>query len=443
MLKGPTIGVALSMTMAMAGRANAQVSPPAPETLAIGDWLLSPVLQVRAYGDYRHDLDDVDRGLLIERSRLGADATRGAVEVRVVLQDARVLLLQGTPPPEGPLPVALVGAYEGWVEAHTESVHPSFLRVGRQPVAWGEGRLLGVADWSPTARSLDAVRGRLVLGDGAVELLAAALEDDAQGTAFPVTPYGELFGARGEWGFDPLFAAEAYVLARLARSNPAFESGVQGQTGVGAARLHGAGQGWIWGAEGAFEIGHIDEISRGLSNFTGPRTAWAAAAHVARTFSDVVLHPEVGLAGSYASGDKDGSVYTGFDPMLPDVREWHGAMDVFAWTNEAEASVHVAAAAWTDGNASVEYRYARLAQPGAPWQSAYLLTLGQAPNNGRASLGHEIDAALAWSPWVPVRLEAGYSVLFLGDGAQAVLRASGKVAPSVSHYAFAQARVDF
>lgn len=427
----------------MVGRANAQVLPGAPESLAIGDWLLAPVLEVRAYGEYRHDLDSQDRGILIERSRLGLDATRGAVEVRVVMQDARVLQLTGTSPPEGPLPVALVGAYEGWVEGHTATEHPSFVRVGRQPVVWGEGRLLGVADWSPTGRSLDAVRGRLVVGDGALELMAAALEDEAQGTAFPVTPYGELFGARGEWAFDPLLAAEAYVLARIAQSNPASERGVEGQTGVGAARMHGAGQSWNWGVEGAFELGHVDGAPRGTESFTGPRTAWAAAAHVTRTFDDVVLRPDVGLGAAYATGDRGGSVYTGFDPMLPDVREWHGAMGVFSWSNEAEASVRLAAAAWSDGNASVEYRYARLAQPGAPWQSAYLLTLGQAPGNARASLGHEIDAALAWSPWVPVRLEAGYSVLFLGDGAQAVLRANENVVPSISHYAFAQTRIDF
>ncbi|HXX67268.1 MAG TPA: alginate export family protein [Polyangiaceae bacterium] len=442
MIKVPAIGVALSM-MATVVRANAQVSPPAPETLALGDWLLAPVLDVRAYGDYRHDLDDQDRGILIERSRLGLDGSRGAVEGRVVLQDARVLLLSGTAPVEGPLPVALVGAYEAWVEGHTASAHPSFVRVGRQPVVWGEGRLLGVSDWSPTGRSLDAVRGRLAFGDGAVELLAAALEDDAQGTALPETPYGELFGARGEWAFDPLLAAEAYVLARLAQFNPAYESGVEGQTGAGAARLHGAGQGWSWAAEGVLEVGHVDGAARGQSIFTGPRTAWAVAARLGRTLSDVALRPDVGLGAAYASGDRGGRVYTGFDPLLPDVHEWHGAMDVFSWSNEAEASARVAAAAWSDGGVSVEYRYARLAQPGAAWESAYLLTLGQAPGNAHASLGHEIDAGLAWSPWVPVHLQAGYSVLFLGDGAQAALRANFGAVPSVSQFAFAQARVGF
>jgi len=441
-LKGPAVGVALSV-MAAVGAANAQVLPAAPEALAIGDWQVSPVVEVRARGEYRHDLDDQDRGTLMERSRLGLDSVRGVVEVRVVLQDARVLELSGSSPPEGPLPLALIGAYEAWVEAHTAAVAASFLRVGRQPIVWGEGRLLGVSDGSPTGRSLDAVRGRLALGDGAVELVAAALEDEAGGTAFSVTPYGELLGARGERAFDPLLAVEAYALARLARANPALESGVEGQTVAFAARAHGAGQGWSWGTEGALELGHVDAAPRGPATFSGSRTAWAAAGHVARTFADALLRPEVGLGAAYASGDRGGRTYEGFDPLLPDVHEWHGAMDVFSWSNEAEASLRVAAAPWTDGRASIEYRYARLAQPGAAWESAYLLAIGQVQDNGRASLGHEIDAALAWSPWVPVRLEAGYSILFLGDGAQAILRASESAAASVSHYAFADARVDF
>lgn len=429
--------------MATVGRANAQIVPAAPEHLAVGDWLLVPVLDARARGEYRHDLDDEDRAILVERSRLGVDATRSALEVRVVLQDARVLELSGGPPIEGPLPVALTGAYEAWVEAHTSSAHPSFVRVGRQPVVWGEGRLLGVSDWSPTGRALDAVRGHLDLGDGSLELLAAALEDDAQGTALPVTPYGELLGARVTWAFDPLIALEAYALARLAQTSPAFETGVEGQTGAGSVRLYGAGQGWIWGAEGAFELGHVDGAQRGQTSFTGPRTAWAAAAHVTRTFAYALMQPAIGLGAAYASGDEGGRIYRGFDPLLADVHEWHGAMDLLSWSNEAEGSVRVAAEPWPDGIASLEYRYARLAQPGAAWQSGYLLTIGQAPGSSRSSLGHEIDAAIEWSPWPSLKIEAGYSVLFLGDGAQAILKTTYTVVPAASHYAFADARVAF
>jgi hypothetical protein len=113
----------------------------------------------------------------------------GALQGRVVLQDARTLDLGSTSTPLiGPGSFGVTGAFEAWAEAHTDSMRPSFVRVGRQPVTWGEGRLLGEEDWSPAGRSLDAVRGRLAVGDGSFELLAAALTDPQNGAA--LTSYG-------------------------------------------------------------------------------------------------------------------------------------------------------------------------------------------------------------------------------------------------------------
>src|SRR5262249_2316156 len=158
--------------------------------------------------------------------------------------------------------LATTGAYEAYGEAHTAGARPSFVRLGRQAITWGEGRLLGTADGSPTGRSLDAVLGRLTVGDGAFELLAASLSDPAQTTAVPPLAYGELFGARGQWAYDPIFAVEAYVFARLVHAPPpsGFDASSRGQTYTGALRLHGDARGWTWGAEGALQLGHADQV---------------------------------------------------------------------------------------------------------------------------------------------------------------------------------------
>jgi hypothetical protein len=447
------LGAALTV-LAYAARARAQAAAPAPETLAVGDWQLAPVLEVRARGEYWHDLDTGQRGLLVERARLGVDALRGAVEARVVLQDARVLDLgAGNELVGGPRPMAFTGAYEAWGEAHTGSVRPSFVRAGRQPVAWGEGRLLGTADWSAAARSLDAVRGRLVAGDGSFELLSAVLVDPASGAS--LQPYGELFGARAEWAFDPILALEAYGLARLAQAQPSasLEGTVKGQTYTAAARLHGDARAWTWGAEGSAQFGHVDAAPAAFTPVflaAKARGAWAAAGHVGYSFERMLLRPAARVGVAYASGDEGGSTYRTFDPLLPDVHTWHGAMDLFAWSNEEEASARVSAVPWTDAIATLEYRYARLAQPAAAWLTGNLTTIPRAPGNTRAELGHEIDATLAWSPWAPVELSAGYSAFILGDGARAILAAndlgavkdSGGFSPAaVSHLAYAQVLV--
>src|SRR5258708_5956218 len=245
-----------------------------------------------------------------------------------------------------------------------------------------------------------------------MEVLAAVLA----APALPViAAYGELFGARGELAFDPLFALEAYLLARFAQESPAadLENTVRGETYTGALRAHGDSQAWSWGAEGAIQLGHVP-------HFAEDRLAWAAAGHAAYTFERALGRPTVRLGMAFASGDGGGSTYRAFDPLLPDVHSWHGAMDLFAWSNEEEANIRLAAAPWTDGLAGVEYRYVRLAEPGGAWRSAYLATIAHAPANTQADLGHEIDAFLAWSPWAPLELSAGYSMLVLGDGARSL-----------------------
>jgi hypothetical protein len=444
----------LALALAWTGTAHGQVAPAAPEALSVGDWKLAPVLEARMRGEYRKDLDGKDRGLLTERVRLGAEVSRGAVEGRVVLQDARVWDLgTGGDMRAGPSPLASTGVYEAWGEAHTSGAQPSFVRVGRQGVTWGEGRLLGVSDWSPAGRSLDAVRGRLIAGDWRFELLAAVLEDpigltvSGTTTALGVTQaYGQLFGARGEWALDPLFGVELYGLARLAQSNPAasFDSTVRGSTYTGALRLGGEGHGWVWGAEGAYQIGKADGVATpAVVTSGGPReeqrAAWATAGHVAYTFEHVLLQPSVRLGGSYASGDDGGGTYRGFDPILPDAHVWYGAMDLLSWSNAIEGNARVSIVPWTDGVAAVEYRYMQLAQASGAWTGGYLTTIAQAPGNGSAQLGHEVDASIAWSPWVPVDLRVGYSALVLGDGAKALLGTVAFPAPSLSHYAYLQA----
>jgi len=433
---------ALLGSLARAAASGAQVGPAAPASVAVGDWKLTPVFDARMRAEYRHDVDEVDRAMVFERVRLGVDAQYDVLETRIVLQDARALDFDTGPFVAGPSALASTGAYEAWAQASLRSESRSFVRVGRQPVAWGEGRLLGVSDASPAGRSLYAFRGRWSSGDGAVELLAAALEDaPPQGTLAPDF-YGELFGGRAEWALDPLLALEVYGLVRVAQVNPtdpltSLGGSVEGQTYTGSLRLHGDGQSWAWGGEVAYEVGYA-------TAYAAPRAAWAAAAHVEHAFELAPLRPAARLGVSYASGDGGGATYRAFDPMLPDVNVWHGAMDLFGWSNEEEVSVGASIVPWVEGVASVEYRYARLAVPQGVWRSDYLVNLGVAPENTDPDLGHEIDAKLAWAPWAWVDLVAGYSALVLGGGGRAILAAShpGSV-PDVSHMAYAQARVGF
>src|SRR5215472_18525516 len=114
--------------------------PPAPETIPVGDWQLSPLLQVRSRGEYRHEPVDLggqgsaavdDAFVVMERARLGLGVQREGLRAQVTFQDARAW---GQLPPTATVPAAqqpgaITGAYEAYIEARTSAVRPSFVRI--------------------------------------------------------------------------------------------------------------------------------------------------------------------------------------------------------------------------------------------------------------------------------------------------------------------------
>jgi hypothetical protein len=484
--KAGWLAVAISLVTI---RAEAQSPPPAPEKIAVGDWLLSPTMEVRVRGEYRRDAPDLggldffgrlsdrvrDAWVVDERSRLGVGVERGAVRAQLTIQDARAL---GGPVPNatfvGGQTVSRFEPYEAFAEMRSSSARPNYLRLGRQAVVWGEGRLVGNADFSPVGRSLDAARGHLALGSFDFEALAALLElPSPLGTPFgesvgPVTSGAQLYGLNARWSLDPLFRVEAFGLARIARSHgdqldgSRFQAGrLAGEKWTTALRVFGEGKGWAYSAEGAYQFGTATTLGTGSSTIS----AWAAAARVEKTLDQLLLTPTLRAAASYASGDDRQGVYKQFDPLLPDVQRFHGQMDLFAWSNMADVAGRVQVVPWTDTSFAVEYRYARLAKATGEWIGSYLNAIGSttippgitttppvtASLPASNELGHEIDAVIGWRPWLPLELRAGWSGLLLGDGAKAIMSAHDRGAksgtgpapiitpPDLAQYAYLQA----
>jgi hypothetical protein len=473
-------------SLTFAAPAAAQSPPAAPTTIAVGDWQLTPSVEVRTRGEYRRDPPDLggfdfygrlsprirDQWVVSERSRLGVGVERGPVRAQITLQDARVY---GVPSPTATLgPVrgpARFEPYEAYLEARSSSSRPSTFRLGRQAVIWGEGRLIGNADFSPTGRSLDAARAHLATGNFDFEALAAILQmPGPAGTAFDdrfsSSHSGvQLYGLSGRWTLDPLLRVEAFALARISRSNGEALDGsrfqiarLSGETYTGALRISGEAKGWTYGVEGAYQLGTASSLAIGGTDIS----AYAAAGHVSKTFAEVSLTPTFRIGGSYASGDDGSGTYHQFDPLLADPQRFHGQMDLFAWSNAVDVSGRAQIVPWTDTTFALEYRYARLAEASGEWIGSYLTAVGRAaPPPGFATagyaapagspdpeLGHELDAVLSWRPWLPLELRAGWSGLLLGDGARGIMSAFARgraddtghvTASKLAHYAYAQA----
>lgn len=467
----------------MASPAWAQSPPSSPVAIPVGDWLLSPSLEIRSRAEYWRDPVELGGGSLVgggeaarvrdaggvfERTRIGLGADKGPLRAQVTLQDSRAwgfpyptATLGGTSADaSAPSSLSAFGPYEAYVEAHTaDETRASYLRLGRQVVVWGDGRLLGNADWSPAPRSLDALRGHVAVGRFDFEVLGAVLDSPTpSGAAFGQSTNvdshagTELVAAQAAWTIDPLLVIQAFGFARFARSGEGGATpdrsfaiaAADGETYTAALRIAGDKSGWRYALEGAYQTGTASDL--GTSGVS--RSAYAAAAYLSKRLDRLALTPTVRLGGAYASGDDGSGAYKQFDPLLPDTHVLHGAMDVFAWSNELEGKARVTVVPVTDTSIAVEYRYAQMARAGGEWLDAYLVSVGRVAGNASTSLGHEIDAALTWRPWTALDLAAGYSLFLLGDGARTLLAAQGRGAlepdgtydPSgVAHYAYLQA----
>ncbi len=442
----------------------------APPPLKLYDFTLHPLLQVRARGEWRHDPVDAGGGGayaenawdVFERTRLGLGVERGALAAQVTLQDTHLAGISAPTavlPADPVVPRGATGLYEGYVEIHTTSPdNPVYLRLGRQAITWGDGRLLGNADFSPVARTFDAARGHATYKAWDFEAFGAVLDaalplgtsfDDFSGT----TSGGSiLYGAMVGLTLDPLFHAEVFGLARTGAAGTGliqgFQEARQHDVYTVGARVAGDHRGWKYGVTGAAQLGSVTVGGASLD-----RLAYAFAGDASHTFSGVALMPSVRVGGAFASGGQEGGTYAQFDPLYPDVATHYGLLDATALSNVIDGHAAVRIAPTPDVHVALEYHYTRLATHTGDWLDGYLFTVGSLPaGTGSLDLGHELDVTASWRPWPALTLAAGYAGMLLGDGAKAVLLArqrgtvdaSGALAaPDFSHYVYLQATLDF
>ena len=464
-----------------AGDAAAGSAGPPSKSIPVGDWAFRPSLELRLRGEFRRYPLDVggatptstavlreetalpldptpaqsldpavtSEWLVAERARLGLAVDRGPVTAAFTLQDARGLGTEATTPGAAPgepdLPT--LAPFEAYVDVHSRKGRRVFFRLGRQRVEWGDGRLLGDDDWSPTARSRDAARLGFEVGDFDVELLAALLvapgawgsNGGAGGPPGDVEGSGaQLYGLDAVWHLTPLLNAEATALARIVRE-PFPAALTPGDTFAFDLRLFGDKRGLRYAVEAAYEAGRIATVA-------GDRRL-SALALAGRVELETALpwHLTFGAEGSYASGD-DGPLGIDdtqhrFDPILPDQHDRHGLMDLWGWSNALDAGGDVTLRPEDELGLRVGYHFAGLAQPTGQWTTAALVPVGSSTANASRSLGHEIDAALRWTPWDPIRFDAGYGLFLLGEGAKNVVRDAARYVPAASHFVFLQTTV--
>lgn len=458
--------VAAVVTLLAVGHEARAEGPEPPASLRVGDALVVPEIDVRVRGElrgFRPDFEMVPppdvHWTLLPRVRLGVAVERDALRAKVTVQDARIFgnglasPTAGEPAPFGP--------YEAFLEARTSSARPSFVRLGRQAVEWGEGRLLGVADFSPRGRSLDALRARLTLGDLELEALAALLvvPETVRMDAVDVSYAGsQLAGVRAGYMFHRLLGVELFGFARFSDlrrrdvyglpTSLAERARADSVLWTSSLRVAGHDDAWSYGFEGAVQGGK----SAG-SNLL----AEAVVGHVERKIRQIVWAPSLGISAAYASGgrNEDGTQRT-FDPLLPDTQRWHGRFDLFGLSNIIDFGGSLELTPATDFKAQLGYRYARLAAAPSEWIDAYGEPVRAVTRRGLVPLGHEASVGLSYEPLPGLTFSAAYAALFVLSAARGSFRPRSFYSDSdvravatdtppdpweLSHYAFVETRL--
>lgn len=259
-----------------------------------------------SFGDDPQD----DAGVWLQRFTAHADVVVGdQLRVFTQLLSANELGREGGPSPVDEDRFAVQNLF---AELRDPSGTVS-LRVGRQELRYGRGRLINMREGPNVRRTFDAARLFLDTRWAKADVLVSRPVRPLPGS-FDNTPSDTemLFGVHATTKPEmlPLGRADFYVFhfedeaARYAQGR-----GEEERTSVGL-RLFGGLNGWDWNWEAVYQFGDFSG---------GDIRAWMLAADTGYSFQDVPWTPRVGFNATFSSGDEDpndGTLET-FNPMYP------------------------------------------------------------------------------------------------------------------------------
>ncbi|MDQ3036676.1 MAG: alginate export family protein, partial [Myxococcota bacterium] len=380
-----------------------------PLTFRAGELLLRFSGEVRARAELRARWFDapVDRFLVTTRVRLGLEVRWDALRVVVQLQDARDM---------GVSPGASSGATTGFFQGFFEIGHgSSFLRLGRQTIDVGTGRLIGSLNWQSAARSFDALRARGAIGPLAFDVFAAVVSMPrlVVDERYEIDSEGDYVGGLTiEW-VDPALRLGMDVLYR--HDGPA-ETNLDRRRDVVAFTLRADGT--LAPVHYVFEV-----ITQAGGQREGPgMIAFAAIGEVYVRLAEP-WSPELGIGLTYGSGKSPSGGVSELDNFYPSNHLVYGLADLFGLRNQAQAFVY--GSLTPQLGALTMWAAARvfaLPEPTARWTNAPGQVVGVDPANQEGLAGGEIDAELRWRPLDGVDLWAGYALFLPGPGGAALGR---------------------
>ena len=411
------------MLVAMTVRVHAQ---PAPQSGAASSAsAVTPVITLSGEMRTRSEWDRPGSGVPADmftllRSRLGVQVD-AAQRVRIVaqVQDSRVLGAEGNP---AAATAAAFGLHQGYVELHAPWRRSDIvIRAGRQEVALGNERLVGVVNWSNLGRSFDGARVTFTPAGGkpdaepwGVSVFAATVEErgrhfgsaaSTSATASTHTSDHIVIGLFASRTLSSRIAGEMTMLAD--------ESGrYRGFTKANRTTMHGRVRapiiaGLSVDVEGAMQLGHqVDSSALALGRRQKVR-AWMTGARIATSTGNAV-RGALTIGVDVLSGDDSAhdAQYSTFNTLYASNHAFYGLMDVIG-----EPAATTRERGLTDVLAIASWRVSSSLRPRAELHR-YALATGS-----ERHLGWEGDVVLPIRISPAATMDIGYGTFRAGRGA--------------------------
>jgi hypothetical protein len=340
------------------------------------------------------------------RTRLNVNATiTDWLGARVGIQDSRTFGEEASPTSDE----AGVDLHEGYLELRLRSVAdvPLMIRVGRQEIRLGAGRLVAERQWSNAGQAFDglhAVYEAEVWQAHAfimtVKESTGSIDDDRLVTGLHAT-----CNAVEKHTFD------AYLYHR--RYSDETFTGEKGKTGDlrdATFGLRGIGKqgGLDYEGEIAYQVGE-----RGKDDVR----AWMAVARVGYTVQDLAWKPRLGVEYDFASGDEDPSdgVYQGFDDLFG-LRHWFlGIADYTGRSNLHDVAIQTNVEPVKDFTLQTDFHWFHLAEAKDAWRASDLSVMRRdASGKSNPNLALELDFVARYKAAKHFDFQTGAAWFFAG-----------------------------
>src|SRR5436190_379692 len=190
--------------------------------------------------------------------------------------------------------------HQGFVDLllASKASSPVRLRIGRQELAFGSGRLVALREGPNVPLSFDGIRASLTHAALQVSAFATRPVQNKSGIFDdPPQPGSAFWGVYASRSNLVGLANIDFYYFGLNRQRAIFNQGVGEETRHSlGARFWKTSEHWSFDAEGIYQFGNFG---------AGTISAWRLADDTAYTFSSIRFRPRVAVATDIASGDRD------------------------------------------------------------------------------------------------------------------------------------------